>query len=322
MHAIQERAADLEKQLAGVNRVVAERDKALSEAEQELEVAQEGTAKLKHELQVSQSAHKKTKTAAAAELQTAKAAHASRIAEAKDKIADLTARLRDKAAALEALRQEHRTVAAELRGSLSTTKETLAGVEAKLSRTEIAATQAQQDCEKSTAEAQSKIDDLDHALEQTRQKAARDLAACRREGEESVAYLRGLCTEFSELGARQTAQGMLLSLADDVLRFRISKADLPKGQLPSLDRIAELLIKYPKLTARIEGHTDSKGRDETNLELSRQRAEAVKQALIERGVDQNRLTAEGIGEARPIADNASSAGRRSNRRVEIYVIEN
>jgi outer membrane protein OmpA-like peptidoglycan-associated protein len=114
---------------------------------------------------------------------------------------------------------------------------------------------------------------------------------------------------------------MLLTLADDELRFRTAQATLPAGELPSLDRIATLLKDFPKLTARIEGHTDSSGRDETNLELSQERANAVKAALEERGVASDRLIAEGVGEARPIADNATPTGRRENRRVEVYVLE-
>ena len=115
---------------------------------------------------------------------------------------------------------------------------------------------------------------------------------------------------------------MLLNLAEDDLRFGISKANLPEGDIPSLDRIAELLNKHPKLTIRIEGHTDSKGREETNLKLSQARADAVKQALTDRGVSAERMSSTGIGAETPIADNANSAGRSKNRRVEIYVVEN
>jgi hypothetical protein len=78
--------------------------------------------------------------------------------------------------------------------------------------------------------------DIEQTLEQTQQKAARDLAASRREGAESAAYIRKLFTKFSELGGQQTDRGTLLGLPDEELRFRISKADLPEGQLPSLDR--------------------------------------------------------------------------------------
>jgi outer membrane protein OmpA-like peptidoglycan-associated protein len=105
------------------------------------------------------------------------------------------------------------------------------------------------------------------------------------------------------------------------VRFGTAKADLPPGDIPSLDQIATVLVEYPELKVRIEGHTDNSGRDETNLALSQKRAEAVMEALVQRGVAGERLTALGIGEARPIASNESQAGRSQNRRVEIYVLE-
>jgi len=157
--------------------------------------------------------------------------------------------------------------------------------------------------------------------EQAGQKAP-DLAADRHEGKESPADVHGLFTEFRDLGPQNTKQGILLSMADKDLRFTSGKATLPEGDVPTLDRIAELLLEYPKLTAKIEGYTDSSGRTETNLELSQRRAAAVKQALVGRGINPTRLTAEGFGEARPIADNTTAAGRRENRRVEIYLIGN
>jgi outer membrane protein OmpA-like peptidoglycan-associated protein len=89
--------------------------------------------------------------------------------------------------------------------------------------------------------------------------------------------------------------------------------------LPSLDKIAELMQKYPRLNARIEGHTDSSGLEETNLTLSEERAAAVMQALVDRGVDLNRVSSEGFGQSRPIASNETRFGRLKNRRVEIYV---
>jgi outer membrane protein OmpA-like peptidoglycan-associated protein len=105
------------------------------------------------------------------------------------------------------------------------------------------------------------------------------------------------------------------------VRFQPGQATLLGGELPSVTRIAELLKEQPTLTVRVEGHTDRSGNDELNKTLSQQRAEAVKQALIARGVDAVRLTAEGIGSARPLADNATAAGRSQNRRVEVYVSE-
>ncbi len=122
------------------------------------------------------------------------------------------------------------------------------------------------------------------------------------------------------LSAERTEQGIRLSLPQQELVFRSGTAELPPGEMPSLDQIAALLVEHSELTGLVEGHTDSAGPDATNMALSGERAEAVRQALIDRGVGPERLAAEGIGEARPIATNATSAGRRQNRRVEIYLV--
>jgi OOP family OmpA-OmpF porin len=81
---------------------------------------------------------------------------------------------------------------------------------------------------------------------------------------------------------------------------------------------------YPDLNVVIEGHTDSVGTAAYNKKLSQQRAEAVKKYMVEKGIDANRLKAQGFGEVRPIASNDTEEGRQQNRRVEAavdYIIE-
>jgi len=336
MQAMQEKETILNQQLASANQVIVERDRALSDATKRLGSLQSEVARTKSNLTTLQQRHDAAVTQAAEELsatrqqlQTAAADHAKTKTdatafrqEAEGKISDLKGKLVTETAALAALQREHETKVSELSGAHEATKQVLAEVEAELGAAKDAAAQAQQRHARQIAEARATITGLEESLAQTQQKAEQDLEASRREGQEAVAYVRGVYTEFSKLGGQYTDRGMLLNLAEDELRFRIGKADLPEGERPSLDWITELLLKHPKLTALIEGHTDSKGREETNLELSRQRADAVKQALTDRGVPAERIVTEGAGDARPIADNATSSGRRENRRVEIYVIEN
>lgn len=126
---------------------------------------------------------------------------------------------------------------------------------------------------------------------------------------------------LAELGGRETERGILIDLSESDLHFPIGEATLPDGDLPILDRIADLLVQHPTLTARVEGYTDSSGREEVNLALSQARAEAVRQALMKRGVSAGRIQAAGYGEARPIADNATRAGRDRNRRIELYLTD-
>ena len=131
---------------------------------------------------------------------------------------------------------------------------------------------------------------------------------------------QSLADTATELGGQLTEDGILVSLGRDQLQFASGSAALPARDIPSLNRTAELLASRPDLSARIEGHTDSAGGAALNQSLSKQRADAVMQALIDRGVDPGRLTAEGLGEQKPIADNNTAQGRSQNRRVEIYVI--
>lgn len=133
--------------------------------------------------------------------------------------------------------------------------------------------------------------------------------------------LADLAREFAPFGARFTAEGLQLTIAESELRFPIGGASLPEGPIASLDRLAELLGARPDLRVRLRGHTDSLGEAEANRRLSKARAEAVREGLIARGVAAERIQAEGLGEAEPIADNDTAAGRARNRRVEIYLTD-
>ena len=76
------------------------------------------------------------------------------------------------------------------------------------------------------------------------------------------------------------------------------------------------LKEYPELKLTIRGHSDSTGKREHNVELSRKRAQAVKDYLTGKGIDGARLKVEGIGPDEPVADNKTRAGRAKNRRIE------
>ena len=84
--------------------------------------------------------------------------------------------------------------------------------------------------------------------------------------------------------------------------------------------MAQALDDHAGLNVRIEGHTDSRGSDSLNLRLSDARANAVRDYLIRRNVDPDRMIAKGYGESVKIADNRTKAGRRQNRRVEFVII--
>ncbi len=107
----------------------------------------------------------------------------------------------------------------------------------------------------------------------------------------------------------------------DGVTFESGKAVLKPSSFATLDKVAESLVAWLEVSIEIQGHTDAIGSAEQNRELSLSRAMAVKDYLVSRGVDQQRLRTVGYGEELPIASNRTSAGRAENRRVELHRID-
>jgi outer membrane protein OmpA-like peptidoglycan-associated protein len=103
--------------------------------------------------------------------------------------------------------------------------------------------------------------------------------------------------------------------------FPTGRSDLNLNETASLDKLIAFLDEYPDRNVAVEGHTDDVGSVEMNQTLSQHRADSVRSYLIQKGVQSRRLTALGLGETQPIADNQTQSGRQQNRRVEI-IIEN
>ena len=113
----------------------------------------------------------------------------------------------------------------------------------------------------------------------------------------------------------------ILRTAFENLEFETAKAIIKETSFESLDELAELLIKKAEWKLKITGHTDSQGGAQNNMILSKKRAEAVAQYLIEKGIDsETRLIIAYFGEEKPIADNSTAEGRQANRRVEMDII--
>jgi len=102
--------------------------------------------------------------------------------------------------------------------------------------------------------------------------------------------------------------------------FDINKATIKPESMGVLNKVAKMMQEHPDLNFRIEGHTDSDGADDYNLELSEQRAASVKEALISIGIDAPRMETKGLGESVPVSDNSSPEGKANNRRVEFIKI--
>lgn len=114
----------------------------------------------------------------------------------------------------------------------------------------------------------------------------------------------------------QSKRGAAIAIQDRLL-FDVGSAALRSESGPVMDRVAEVLKGKKKSPMLIEGHTDNQGTSELNLKLSENRAIAVKQALVTRGVDASTMTTKGYGFQEPIDSNATAEGRQRNRRAEI-----
>jgi outer membrane protein OmpA-like peptidoglycan-associated protein len=109
---------------------------------------------------------------------------------------------------------------------------------------------------------------------------------------------------------------------NDVIRFMTARATLLPESFPILNQVAKVLIDHPAIQqVEVAGHADSDGTDEHNLKLSRERSKSVRYYLVDRGVSEDRLVAQGYGETNPIDTNRTNLGRASNRRVEFRILK-
>jgi len=103
------------------------------------------------------------------------------------------------------------------------------------------------------------------------------------------------------------------------ISFDFGSAALKPAFMPTLEKVADILARYPKTVIHVVGHTDSVGSESYNMELSRHRAQSVVNYFVLQDIAQSRLVAVGRGESEPRASNDTDEGRQLNRRVEIYV---
>ena len=161
---------------------------------------------------------------------------------------------------------------------------------------------------------ESRTNEAERATAAAQAQAAQAEAA-RQEAVAAQAKSEDVQRQLADLQAKQTDRGMVLTLGD--VLFDTAKATLKPGADSVMQRVAVFMEKNPDTKVIIEGHTDSRGSDEYNQELSKQRALAVQDALASHGIDRNRVEAVGKGKGLPVASNDTSAGRQQNRRVEI-----
>lgn len=169
--------------------------------------------------------------------------------------------------------------------------------------TEAETTQAELEAAKAYAKKQEKVAKL---AKQEADLAFQEIDALRR--------------QIEALAARETADGMVMTLGDFV--FDSASANIKQAAIDNFHKILEFIDGYPGRSIRIEGHTDSSGSEAFNLSLSQERADAVKNLLVEYGIDALRIEAIGMGESMPVGDNNTEAGKAKNRRVDIIILNN
>ncbi len=165
------------------------------------------------------------------------------------------------------------------------------------------------------AEAKAKSDAEAAALA-AKAAAARDEAA---RAQAATAALRAqLLKQLNDvLQTTDTPRGLVVNMAD--VLFQTGKYALSTDAQLKLAKLSGIIQAHPGLNLAIEGYTDTTGSSELNMKLSQQRSDAVRDFLVSQGLSPDTITSNGLGEARPVADNSTAPGRKLNRRVEIIV---
>jgi outer membrane protein OmpA-like peptidoglycan-associated protein len=218
----------------------------------------------------------------------------SYVAQRKAQLAEATAGMAlargQKSSADQSINASEHAIAKRTAGELTQTREQLAESQRNASKDAQALgteRQARMDADKRTADADA------------RAKSAQD--------------------ELAKLAAvKEDSRGMVITLSGSVLFPSDQSTLLPEAQT-RLNQVADALLATKERNIIVEGHTDSRGSESHNLDLSQRRADSVRSFLVARGYESDRVQAHGIGKGRPATSNDSAEGRANNRRVEIVV---
>ena len=199
-------------------------------------------------------------------------------------------------------------------------KAQLADAAARFKVAQKAKAQADVDAQKAVSQNLSNTQAALSSSQQNLAKTQEQLDAEKRAREDAEKRAAQALADLQKIASvKQETRGMVITLSGSVL-FATDKSTLLPAANTKLNEVADALIKGNKdANIVIEGHTDSQGARDHNMELAQARADSVKTQLVSRGVAGDRIKTVGIGPERPIADNKSPEGRANNRRVEIIV---
>ncbi len=196
---------------------------------------------------------------------------------------------------------------------------------AEAERMKLEAQQARQEAEKATRDAEAA---RASAVEQQKalaveadkaRKSAEESDRLRQQAEKEKADLRArLLQQLNTiLATRDTARGLIANMSD--VLFKTGSFELLAGARERLAKVSGIVMAYPGLHLDIEGHTDSVGSDDYNMQLSQKRAQAVRDYLVQQGIPDNAIASRGLGKSTPVAANDTAEGRQQNRRVELVL---
>jgi len=173
------------------------------------------------------------------------------------------------------------------------------------------AEQAQKEAEQARSDALAQK----QAAQAESERARKDAQRAEQEKEQTRARLMSQLNQVLE--TRESARGLIVSMPD--VLFDFNKYTLKGEARERLAKVSGILMAYPGLNVKVEGHTDSIGSQDYNQKLSDERAETVRGFMVSQGVSPEIITAQGFGMSQPVAPNDSAAGRSKNRRVELVV---
>jgi outer membrane protein OmpA-like peptidoglycan-associated protein len=289
-----------------------------AKADQQLSAAEAAYAQKKGKSAIETAARETVETAEEARVMAVKkkgedeaaAAAAAREAQAKA-LADAEARRRADAEAARAQADAARAQAEAARADAERMK-----AAAEQAAQEAAA--QRQAAERAKADALAQQQALAVEADKAR-KAAEESDRLRQQAEKDKADLRArlLAQLNTILATRDTARGLIANMSD--VLFKTGSFELLAGARERLAKISGLVLAYPGLHLDVEGHTDSVGGDEYNMQLSQHRAQAVRDYLVQQGVPDSAVASRGLGKAGPVATNDTPEGRQQNRRVELVL---
>lgn len=177
--------------------------------------------------------------------------------------------------------------------------------------------QAQEEARQAQEETQRAQEEAEQA-KQSEREAMAEAERIKHEREEELNRLQAALSQIAE--TRRTALGLVMNLSSDYLKFDFDKSEVRPENREILSRIAGILMTSKDYQIYVYGHTDNIGTEEYNMALSERRAEAVRDYLVDAGINPDIIETQGFGKTQPLVPGTDEASRAKNRRVELGIV--